>query len=29
LQDEIDRILAQIGCPSVEGLNESFILGPL
>jgi L-lactate dehydrogenase (cytochrome)/(S)-mandelate dehydrogenase len=28
LQDEIDRILGQIGCPAVEGLNESFILSP-
>jgi L-lactate dehydrogenase (cytochrome)/(S)-mandelate dehydrogenase len=28
LQDEIDRVLAQIGCPSVEGLNETFVLRP-
>lgn len=28
LQDEIDRVLAQIGCPSVEGLNQSFVMGP-
>ena len=26
LRDEIDRVLAQIGCPSVEGLNEDFVL---
>ena len=28
LQDEIDRILAQIGCPSVEDLNDTFLLSP-
>ncbi|HKV54094.1 MAG TPA: alpha-hydroxy acid oxidase [Candidatus Binataceae bacterium] len=26
LQDEIDRILAQIGCPTVEGLGPEFLL---
>jgi (S)-mandelate dehydrogenase len=26
LRDEIDRVLAQIGCPSVEGLKEDFVL---
>jgi (S)-mandelate dehydrogenase len=26
LRDEIDRVLAQIGCPSVERLNEDFVL---
>ena len=29
LQDEIDRILGQIGCPAAEDLNESFIFGPV
>jgi len=26
LRDEIDRVLAQIGCPSIDGLNEDFVL---
>ena len=28
LRDEIDRVLAQIGCPSVEDLNEDFVIAP-
>jgi L-lactate dehydrogenase (cytochrome)/(S)-mandelate dehydrogenase len=27
-RDEIDRVLAQIGCPSVDGLSEDFVLAP-
>lgn len=28
LSDEIDRVLAQIGCPSVDELNEDFVYPP-
>jgi (S)-mandelate dehydrogenase len=26
LRDEIDRVMAQIGCPSLEGLDSSFLM---